>query len=300
VGGYEELSADDRAVGKVAHPAAQYSGDGKAAFGFDGFGELRGRHGAIAGAGGGASAEEGEAVGSLGVFPIGQGFAAEDLAQAGAGQCAPRDGLRVAAETVVFGVGDEAGANGVKVDIGGYGLDDFFVRLDEDGFEAFGPEGAVAIVGVVEPDGEALFEELHELGDVAHERELTFAPSLALGVGGVEPGLDDLESGLLEAGGFGVEDGVAAEEFGVGYGGGFGNLKEDVEVIGEDGVSEDSDAAEVGDLAELAAEGFLGGIVEEEGTVHGAGHDVVDRLSGGGGDFDASGAHGGGGEDGWG
>jgi hypothetical protein len=27
---------------------------------------------------------------------------------------------------------------------------------------------------------------------------------------------------------------------------------------------------------------------------------VVDRLAGGGGDFDASGAHGGGGEDGWG
>lgn len=90
-------------------------------------------------------------VGSLGGFPVGQGIAAENLAQAVAGGFATGDGLAVAAEAVIFGIGNQAGAGGVEVNVGGHGLDDFFVGFDEDGFEAFGTEGAAAAVAVV-PD----------------------------------------------------------------------------------------------------------------------------------------------------
>ncbi len=92
-----------------------------------------------------------------------------------------------------MGGGLSTGREGVQVDVGGHGLDDLFVGFDEDGFEAFGPEGAAATVGAVKPDGEALFEELQELGDVAHEGELAYAPEFALGVAGAQPGLDGFE-----------------------------------------------------------------------------------------------------------
>jgi hypothetical protein len=85
------------------------------------------------------------------------------------------------------------------------------LALDEDGFEAFGPEGAVAVVGAVEPDGEALLEQLHELGDVAHHRELAFAPGLAFGIAGLEPMLENFQPLLLKPGGLGVEDRIAAK-----------------------------------------------------------------------------------------
>ena len=140
-------------------------------------------------------------------------------------------GFAVTAETVIFGIGDEAGAHGVQIDVGGHRFEDLALALDEDGFEALGPEGAVAVVRAVEPDGEALLEELHELGDVAHHGELALAPSFALGIAGLEPGDDDIQASLLEAGGLGVEHRITAQEFGVGDLGDFRDAEEDVEVI---------------------------------------------------------------------
>ena len=65
-----------------------------------------------------------------------------------------------------------------------------------------------------------------------------------------------------------------------------------MEVIRHEGVGQNLNAAIVGDLPELLAERFLRQVVEEEGPIHRAGHDMVDRVAFDGGDFDPSGAHG--------
>ncbi len=64
-----------------------------------------------------------------------------------------------------------------------------------------------------------------------------------------------------------------------------------MEVIGKDGVSEDIDAAKVGDLPNLTAEGVLGVIVEEKSPVHCAGHNVINGDTRVGGDLDARVSH---------
>lgn len=78
------------------------------------------------------------------------------------------ESLGVAAEGVVFWIGDEACADGVEVDVGGDGLEGFWGIFDECAGEAFGPEGAETAGVSVEPAAEALLEFLHEGGDIAH------------------------------------------------------------------------------------------------------------------------------------
>src|SRR5690606_21019736 len=74
--------------------------------------------------------------------------------QPGAGAGRSGDGLGVAAETVVLGVVDQAGANSVEIDVGGHGLQRAATRFDEHALEAFGPQGSKAAVGLVKPTGE--------------------------------------------------------------------------------------------------------------------------------------------------
>jgi hypothetical protein len=53
----------------------------------------------------------------------------------------------------------------------------------------------------------------------------------------------------------------------------------------------DLDAAELGDLPELFAEDFAGGLVEQTLTVHDAGDAVIDRIARLDRDFDSGFAH---------
>ena len=100
----------------------------------------------------------------VGLAPV----AAVEMTEPGPGGFVAGDGLAVAAEAVVLGVGDQAGAHGIEVDIENHRAQGVGPVFDEHGFEAFGEEGAVAFVGLVEPDRETLFEQLHEGGDVEH------------------------------------------------------------------------------------------------------------------------------------
>ncbi len=68
---------------------------------------------------------------------------------------AAADGFAVAGPTVLGGIGDDAGSNGVEVDVGGDGSCGGAV-FDDDAFVALFPEGAGAVVGAVEPFGESL------------------------------------------------------------------------------------------------------------------------------------------------
>ena len=104
--GNESLSADDGAIREMPNAAAQ---DGRAwqlAFCLNGGLEVGGRNGAFAWTGAGADAEKGEAIIRLGLVPRGEGFAAEDDAEAGLSFYAAGHGLAVAAETVVLGIRD--------------------------------------------------------------------------------------------------------------------------------------------------------------------------------------------------
>ncbi len=189
------------------------------------------------------------------------------------------DGLAVAAEAVVFGIVDEASADGVEIDVRGDGFNGAAGGLDEEGFKALGPEGAVAAVAFVEPDRKALFDQLHELRDVAHERELTFAPSIAFGAAGTQLGFDDVKPGGLKLGGRWIETAVATEKFNVGNGRALGHHQQDVEMVREDGVGVDSNAAKLGHLPELFAKHLAGRLVEDTFAIHHAADAVIDRIA---------------------
>ena len=213
--GDESLGAENGAVGEVANATAQ---DGRArqpTLGLDHLVEFGGGNRALARTRAGADAEEGEAIIRLCLVPRGRSFASQDRAKSGLGLMAAGDGFAVTAKAVILGIGDEAGADGIEVDVGGHRLEDLALAFHENGFEALGPEGAVAVVGAIEPDGEALFEQLHELGDVAHHRKLAFAPSLPFGIAGLEPMLENFQTLLLKPGGLWVEDRIAAKQLGV-------------------------------------------------------------------------------------
>ena len=91
------------------------------------------------------------------------------------------ESLGVAAEGVVFGIGDEACADWVEVDVGGDGLESERGVFDEGAGEAFCPESAEAAGVLIEPAAEALFEFLHEGGDIAHAAGEGFSEVLADG-----------------------------------------------------------------------------------------------------------------------
>jgi hypothetical protein len=68
---------------------------------------------------------------------------------------------------------------------------------------------------------------------------------------------------------------VAAEQLGVGDGGALGDVNEDVEVVGEDGVSDDLDVAEFGDLPDHFAKDLAGRFVKKRFAVYAARHEMV-------------------------
>jgi len=208
----EGLAAEDGAVGEMPDAAAQERGQRKFAAGGDDLLECLGCDAGGVFARGGSGAEEREAVARLRGGPI--GFAAE-REEAALRIGVAGDRFAVAAEAVVFGVVDEAGADRVEVDVGGDGFDGPSGGLDEEGFETLGPERAVAAVAFVKPNREALLKQFHELRDVAHKRELAFAPDIAFGAAGAQLCFDDVEPGGLELGGRGVKPAVAAEELSV-------------------------------------------------------------------------------------
>ena len=75
---------------------------------------------------------------------------------------------RIATEAVLFWIGDQACADWVEVDIGGDCLESGGGFFDQSAGEAFCPESAEAAGVSIEPAAEALFEFLHEGGDIAH------------------------------------------------------------------------------------------------------------------------------------
>jgi len=210
---HEGLAAEHGAVGEMADTATQERGQRKFAASSDDLLERFGRDGGGVVARGGGGAEECEAVAGLRSGPVGLVAKREESAL---GVGVARDGFAIAAEAVVFRVVHEAGADGVEVDVRGDSFDGASGGLDQEGFEALRPEGAVAAVAFVEPDREALFDQLHELRDVAHEGELTLAPRIAFGAAGAELGFDDVETGRLKLGGRRVKRSIAPQKFGVG------------------------------------------------------------------------------------
>jgi hypothetical protein len=116
-------------------------------------------------------------------------------------------------------------------------------------------------------------------------------PGVSIGAAGAEFGLDDVEAGGLKLGGRGIESAISAKKFGVGDRGALRHHQEDVEMVGEDRVGVDVDAAEFGDLPELFAQNFAGRFVEEAFAVHDAGDAVIDGIAGLGRDLDSGFAH---------
>jgi hypothetical protein len=138
---------------------------------------------------------------------------------------------------------DEAGVNGVEVDLGGHGADDVDaggfglvafagVGFDQHALIPVHPEGALALVAPFVPGAEAFFDFLDGAGEVA------------------EAVFEAVE--LLLDGGF-VAEVAPFGEFGlelvdVGF---------DVEVVAHDAEGEEVDAGEVCEAVEDAAEGFF-------------------------------------------
>ena len=87
----------------------------------------------------------------------------------------------VAAEPVVLGILDMAGADGVEVDVGGHDPQMQRSVFDEGAAKTPGPEGADALVLPVVPVGEALLEFLHEPRDVVHAALKALADDRVLG-----------------------------------------------------------------------------------------------------------------------
>jgi len=77
------------------------------------------------------------------------------------------DGAGVPTPFVVDGVFDDAGSNGVQVDVGGHQAEGVSI-FDEHAFEPFFEQGSFAIVGEIVPGGEALFKVFDVLGEVEH------------------------------------------------------------------------------------------------------------------------------------
>ncbi len=189
-------------------------------------------------------------------------------------------GLAVARPLVVLGILDDAGTDGVQIDVGGHGEERLPGAVDQDAAEAFLPEGALPRIARVEPLGEALLEELHERGDIEHPR-----------VEGSEVGVEGWF--VSRVGGEGVEalaDGdrelVAREELEVRedlergrQGEGIRtlrNLEENVEMVVHDGEGEDADAAEAFTFADEGDEVVLFLGAEDGAFIGDAGNAVIE------------------------
>ena len=181
------------------------------------------------------------------------------------------------APAVVGRIGDEAGANGIELDVFDAGPEGGFA-FEDGAFEAVGPEAAAALVSAVDVAGVALLEDGHELADVDH---------LLSGLLAEFGGADGVEShalgavegvvtvgGLLEAGRFG------------------GCPDDDVNVVAHPAAADDlKEEVAVEFLDEFEAVFFVEigeGVVAGGGAANAVGEVVVGSLSS---DFEACGSH---------
>ena len=123
----EGLTAEHRAVGEMPDTATKKRGQRKFAAGGDDLLEDFGGDTGCVGMRCGGGTEEGEAVAGLRGGPIGLAAKREETAL---GVGVAGDGLAVAAEAVVLGIVDEAGAERVQVDVGGDRFDGATGGLD--------------------------------------------------------------------------------------------------------------------------------------------------------------------------
>ena len=122
----------------------------------------------------------------------------------------------------------------------------------------------------VEPNRESLLHQLHERRKVPHLRQMAAAPVLRLGSVDGQLLLNDLQPSGLIAGRPRIEHRVPAQQFRVGDHGLLRHAHQHVEMVREDDIGEDLEAAVIGHLPELAPQDLLGLSVEQPVPSHGA------------------------------
>ena len=199
-------------------------------------------------------------------------------------------GLAVAAPTVMGRIGNQFGADGVEVDVGGDGGESGAVSANQDAFESFLPECAAPALAKVVPLAEALFEFFEVLAEIAHALPEALAQSVFLN--GEQGGVGELSAELLDVS-WRVNGADALEQFCVVWGGfwAFWYFDEEVEVVAHEAEGEDLNAAETGVLAHQAGEVLFFDLAEDELSIHHAGHAVVEAAGGIGMGFEASCSH---------
>ena len=123
-------------------------------------------------------------------------------------------------------------------------------------------------------------DELHERGNIAHQRLLLAAPVLGLWTIRAQLLPDDLQARRLVPGRLGIEEPVTPQQFRVGDYGLLRYAHEHMEMVGENGVGEDLDPAVFGHLPELPAQDLLGRTVEEPCSGHRPAQAMVHGLAG--------------------
>ena len=200
--------------------------------------------------------------------------------------------LCITTKAVVFGIADYASTHGVKINIGSECLKDSILRFDKDAFEALRPKRSEAAVRLVEPNREALFDELHELRNVVHERELSFSPhrSFRPVAGKFNP--NDVEPRCLVRGWLRIQDLESPKQLDIGDWLALRHPDLNVEMVCQNCIGNDFDAAKIGDLPKLLPKDLLGHVVEQHLPIYGARHAVIHGGSFIRGNLDSSLAHG--------
>ena len=156
------------------------------------------------------------------------------------------DGRRVAAPAVVLGIADDAGAHRVQFDVGRHGRQRRARTFHEHALEALLPECPFALVGAVEPLGEALLEQFHKGAHVPHPHKETLPQRLRLRLRALRaeilqplpdrPRPTALAIDLLEQG----QQGCVVRQLG----GPLRHFHEDVKVIAHHAIGDDAHPAE--------------------------------------------------------
>lgn len=84
-------------------------------------------------------------------------------------------GLPKGAEGVVFGVFAQSQSNGIQIDIRCHQLECFLCVFDQNTIKTLFPECSGVLMSTVIPNSEALFQLLHENGEIAHSGDEAFA-----------------------------------------------------------------------------------------------------------------------------
>lgn len=187
--------------------------------------------------------------------------------------------LAIAAPAIKGRIGDQSGADGVEVDVGGDGGEGRAVGADEDALKTFLPECAAPALAEVVPLTEALFEFFEVLAEITHAFPEVLAQSVFLN--GEKRGVGELFADFLDVD-WRVDGADALEQLCV-VGRGFWSFwhfDEEMEVVAHEAEGEDLDAAEAGVLAHQRCEVLLFDIAEDELSVHHAGHAVVEAAGG--------------------